>query len=646
MEGQAGLLELSAGTVLRLDGAEWTAAVIEPQRGRVLLRAGGDERWRSIRWLMHHPGCQAVPDGAAGPARPAGQPPALEDLTDYQRQVVRLRVAHLLEAETGFRGGDRLLPGPGEPRPAYDPRATTLGRRRRAKAAELKALGAEEAALLGLGQASERTLKRMAAAWRLLGPAGCIDGRWVRAGGGHPSITGEVREAVFAVRAETRDRSRTSMRDKHVLVAQYVAEKFGPQVPVPCYWTLREVWREWFGPGGTRPRYDRTAGGIESSRVNVVVHRPGQVVALDTTPLPVKVRDGVFGDPVSAHLTIALDLFTHSVVAFRLTLVSDTSVDIAMLLRDVMMPLPVRDGWGPEMEWPYPGVPSDVVADFAGHRVAELAGVVVGAAVDAGQRRGDLEPHVGEAAGLGREPQHPQGQPGGLVLEHVLQPHLPVKDIVIAQADAAGGQRGGEALLVAGDLLAGDQGEVGRPAARGGDITCDPLGDVLGLAGRAWVDPQTCRYVAVLGRGLRHGLHDVGVETAGDDVLHQDQAVRRTEVPGQLVLRGVEGGGVLVQRVGQGAGEHHDPLLAVADGGDRGGAEGGLEERQLGAGGVLELVHEHVLVGGAQRPEDLRPGPNEELGQPVDHEEVDVLRRRSADRGRGCPPGAPGPGES
>ena len=90
-----------------------------------------------------------------------------------------------------------------------------------------------------------------------------------------------------------------------------------------------------------------------------MVHRPGQVVALDTTPLPVKVRDGMFGEPVSVHLTLALDLFTHSLVAFRLTLVSDTAVDVAMLLRDVMMPLPMREGWGPEMEWPYPGVPAD-----------------------------------------------------------------------------------------------------------------------------------------------------------------------------------------------------------------------------------------------------------------------------------------------
>ena len=275
MGGQTELLELSTGSVLRLDGTEWTVSVIEAQRGRVLLSANRGKVWRSIRWLAHHPDCQAVPDGPVEPARPAGQPPTLDDLTDYQREVVRLRVAHLLEAETGFRGGNRLHPGPGEPRPAYDPQTTTLGQRRLAKAAELKLLGAEEAALLGLGKVSERTLKRMAAAWRDDGPVGCIDRRWLRAGAGHPSITEEVREAIFAVRAETRKRSRMGMKAKYVLITQYVSEKFGPEVPVPGYWTLRQVWHEWFGPGGTRPRYDRAAADIETSGVPVTVHRPG-----------------------------------------------------------------------------------------------------------------------------------------------------------------------------------------------------------------------------------------------------------------------------------------------------------------------------------------------------------------------------------
>jgi hypothetical protein len=280
VKGQAGLLVLSAGSTRLLGGREWTVSCVEGQRGRVLLRAGGEERWRSIRWLAHHPDCRAVPDDdAAVPAR-AGQPPVLEDLTGWQREAVRLRVAHLLEAETGFRSGDPLRPEPGEPRPAYDPRATTLGQRRRSKSAELSALSGEEAALLGLAGVSERTLRRMAGAWKDRGPAGCIDGRWLRPQAGHPSVTEEVREAIFAVRAETRRRSRTSMKDKHVLVAQYVAEKFGADVPVPGYWTLKEVWREWFGPGGTRPRYDRSADGIEPARVHVTVHRPGQVVAL------------------------------------------------------------------------------------------------------------------------------------------------------------------------------------------------------------------------------------------------------------------------------------------------------------------------------------------------------------------------------
>ena len=104
----------------------------------------------------------------------------------------------------------------------------------------------------------------------------------------------------------------------------------------------------------------------------MVIHRPGQVVALDTSPLGVKVREHVFGEPVTASLTLALDLYTHSLVAFRLTLVSDTSVDVAMLLRDVMMPLPLRADWGQDMEWPYPGIPASLVASFAGHKVAGL----------------------------------------------------------------------------------------------------------------------------------------------------------------------------------------------------------------------------------------------------------------------------------
>ncbi|MDH6126022.1 hypothetical protein P3T39_002979 [Kitasatospora sp. GP82] len=204
----------------------------------------------------------------------------------------------------------------------------------------------------------------------------CADGRWVRRRVGRRSITEEVREAIFAVRKECAGRSRISMSAKHRLVHQYISEKFPdfPPEKVPCWDTLAAVWAEWFGPEGGRQRYLRSADAAAQADVQarVVVHRPGQVIALDSTPLPVKLRESVFGEAVSATLTIGIDLFTHTVPVFRLTPKADQSVDIAMLLRDVMLPLPMREGWGEDMAWPYPGVPAEIVAEFAGHDVAAL----------------------------------------------------------------------------------------------------------------------------------------------------------------------------------------------------------------------------------------------------------------------------------
>ncbi|WP_405144381.1 transposase [Sphaerisporangium sp. NBC_01403] len=338
-----------------------------------MRRRDGQELVTTVRALINHPDCSPSTNAAALPAINRGrQPSGLQDLTDRQRELVAMRYAHLMEAETGYRSGERLRRLSGEPRPAYDPETTTLTQRREAKVTELRALPAEEARMLGLERVSVRSLKRWAANTRRYGVSGCISGNWLRRSGGRPTITQEIREAIFAVRQETLHRSRISMKAKEGLIHQYVEEKFGPDTPVPTYVTLWRVWREWFGPGGTRQKYARSAARLEGTGGHVVVHRPGQVVALDTTEMAVMVRDTLFGEPTPVHLTLALDIYTHSIVAFRLTLVSDTSTDVAMLLRDVMMPLPLRDGWGEDMEWPYPGVPAALVAEFAGHKVAAL----------------------------------------------------------------------------------------------------------------------------------------------------------------------------------------------------------------------------------------------------------------------------------
>jgi hypothetical protein len=315
---------------------------------------------------------------ASGPGLVAGragadrQPVVWADLTGEQQELVRSRFGHVQEAETGFRSGDPWRPGPGEPRSQYDPASTTLTQRRLAKVAEIRAMGPQAAAGVGFARVSERTLKRLGSECRAHGMIACVNGAWLRRGGDHPSVSEPVREAIFAVRAETLQRSRVSMRTRERLVHQYVRERFGDAVAVPSYPTLRRVWREWFGPGGARQRYQRTAARATGSGEHVVVHRPGQVVALDTTVLPVKVREDVFGDPVSLHLTLAIDAYTHSLPAFRLTLVSDTSVDVAMLLRDIMTPTRMRDGWGPDMAWSYPGLAGETVSQLAGYPVAAL----------------------------------------------------------------------------------------------------------------------------------------------------------------------------------------------------------------------------------------------------------------------------------
>jgi hypothetical protein len=374
------VLDLSEGREVFVSGVCWTVARFEPERGRVVLQAGdGSVRQTTIRALANDPDCaQAGTPGGAPAARAGRQPATLKDLTPAQRAITAVRFGHLLEVETGFRSGDPLRAAAGEPRAAYDPATTTLTGRRHAKAAELRALTAtepEHARVLGLDKMSYITIVRQGLRVRRFGQIGCADDRWLRpAIGPGRDIAEAVREAVHAVRAETLHRSAVSMKTRERLIHQYVRERHGPDVPVPGYDTLRRIWRDWFGAGGSRQRYVRSAAvaAANATGEHVTVYRPGQIVALDTTALPVLVRETVLGEAVEAHLTLALDLYSHSLVAFRLTLVSDTSVDVAMLLRDVMTPLPMRPGWGENMAWPYPGVPEALVSDLAGYPVAGL----------------------------------------------------------------------------------------------------------------------------------------------------------------------------------------------------------------------------------------------------------------------------------
>jgi hypothetical protein len=369
-------IDLLPGSAVVLDGFEWLIERFEPHQGRVtLVSAEGDRMTVNLRFLLNHPSCRQSSRTASLPADRGRQPALMSDLTPQQQSQARLRESHLLEMTTGFRSGDPLHPSEGEPKPCYDPFNTTLGQRRKAKVEELNSLDREHATMLGLNKISFRTLERWEARYQKAGIIGCVDNRWLRPRTGHASINEQIREAIYSVYQEvTTHRSKSSMTSKERLIHQYVREKYGSaaEALVPSYWTLRAVWHEWFGASNQRQRYARSAKLPARPEEHVVIHRPGQVVAMDTTVLPVKVRETLFGEPTSVHLTLAMDVYTRSMVAFRLTLTSEKSVDIAMMLRDMTMPLPMRNDWGEDMAWPYPGIPESVIAEFAGHSVAGL----------------------------------------------------------------------------------------------------------------------------------------------------------------------------------------------------------------------------------------------------------------------------------
>ncbi|MEV8563654.1 hypothetical protein AB0478_46350 [Streptomyces sp. NPDC051917] len=198
------LRDLAVGGHLLLNGVEWRVESIEPQLGRFrLLHEDGRREERTIRWLIQHPDVRHV--GGRRPdrrERVAGQPHSRADLTETRLEQAMIRAEHVREAATGFRDGHPSRARPCEPRPAYDPERTTLTQRRQAKVDELGEMPAHEAEMVGLKGLGLRTLQGLTAleGESLLLP--CADGRWTRRRIGHPSVTEEIRQAIFAVRKE------------------------------------------------------------------------------------------------------------------------------------------------------------------------------------------------------------------------------------------------------------------------------------------------------------------------------------------------------------------------------------------------------------------------------------------------------------
>lgn len=289
---------------------------------------------------------------------------ALEEARQWMR--------HVNEVFCGFPTGIDTTEAGAPPKHQYDPATTELGERVTAKAAEIGV--------------TERTVWRKLAK-REDGLLGMLDRRSIRALGieADPAVADrkrKVRDAISAVLDSLTLKSNVTKAHVRELTKRRLDEQWGNDVvPVPPERTFNRLvgelatGRSTFGSSKAR----RSIANRPTTHYGTLVAtRPGEFILFDSTRLDVFALDPVTGSWVRAELTIALDLFTRAVVAYRLTHTSTKAVDAALMLHDVLSPKVASANVSAEGRWNYVGVPQSIVLDRFGIEDSDaFAGVPV-----------------------------------------------------------------------------------------------------------------------------------------------------------------------------------------------------------------------------------------------------------------------------
>ncbi|MBY8841907.1 Mu transposase C-terminal domain-containing protein [Streptomyces sp. SP2-10] len=296
---------------------------------------------------------------------PALDPAAVLDGLDEDAKKAALELeGHLLEAVTGYRSGDPLTPEPGEPRPSYNPADPALTQRARIQA---------KAAELGV---SDRWLWKLWARRTEQGLWGLVDKRKARIRNPlrnlDPRVIQAIRDQAAAERADSTATigSRFMRRTQNRLDADHGVGT----VLLPGRDTFRRAVAHLLDISPAAPAYRRASAANQPDRPfgNVLATRPGEVVMLDTTPLDVLAFDPGSGGTISVELTIALDVATRSILAWRLTPLGTKAIDIGLLLADTMTPELMRPGWDDALRYQMLRIPAERLISVD-ERLAEAA---------------------------------------------------------------------------------------------------------------------------------------------------------------------------------------------------------------------------------------------------------------------------------
>jgi len=340
---------LTIGSKFQFDGESW----------KVEGFIGGDLKIRSTKGkpatfavseLVVSPGFAFLDQDAGGEQQDETTTFPENASADAIRSA-KILLEHLNEIETGFKSGFLGAALKHEPLPAYDVEETTSTQRLAAKALELGV--------------TERTLWKQKAAYKASGIYGLLDQRQVRLS---PSKTdARVIEALHFVVESLTDAS--NVTNQHIIrkiKKRLLAIDPNKELSIPSEATFnRLIARETKNKGlrGSAKGRRSINNGPETTYRRFYASRPGEMVILDSTRLDAFAMDPVSFKWISVELTIAIDLYTRSIVAWRFTPVSTKGVDAALLLHDILRPKMMLKGWPESARWSYVGVPEYIVIE-------------------------------------------------------------------------------------------------------------------------------------------------------------------------------------------------------------------------------------------------------------------------------------------
>lgn len=347
--------KLSIGTKFLYDGERWKVEGFND--GNLQIRSGrGQLALISVGALIGAPGfsfLDLLEDEEGETTRDLEETVTFPDNVSPDA-IVRAKVLleHLNEMETGYISGYLGTALKHEPRPQYDASEASLSQRITAKAKELAI--------------TERALWLHKAAYKTSGIYGLVDQRQVRSSVNKTDV--RIIDALHEVVRALVNSSNVTNQSIVRRINKTLKLKYPDvEIELPSKSTMnRLITRETKNKSlkGSAKGRRSINNAPETTYRQFHATRPGEMVLIDTTPLDAFAMDPIKFQWLPVQLTLAMDLYTRSIVGWRFTPLSTKAVDAALLLYDIVRPKVMLKNWPESARWSYVGIPEYIVLEI------------------------------------------------------------------------------------------------------------------------------------------------------------------------------------------------------------------------------------------------------------------------------------------